>query len=54
MPTLGVVRDCESRGLTREAFGFVDLFQWCFFKVYVGCHSPFPEVVAVFGFFDVL
>ena len=52
--TLGVVRVCASRGLAREAMGLWILSHWFFLDVCVGCHSPFPEVAAVFGFFDVL
>jgi hypothetical protein len=48
--TLGVVRVCVSRGLAREALG-LGLFQSVFPVCSVGCHSPFPEVAADFGFF---
>jgi hypothetical protein len=53
VPTLGFVRVCVSRGLSREVLGLW-IFPRYFYGILVGCHSPFPEVAAVFGFFEVL
>ena len=46
--------ECASRGLDREVLGYVDLIRVMFYRCWDGCHSPFPGVAAVFGFFEVL
>ena len=42
-----------SRGLAREALGLWILSYICYEVLQAVCHSPFPEVSAVFCFFDV-
>ena len=51
---LRAVRVCASRGLAREALGLWILSYLCYEVLLAVCHSPFPEVSAVFCFFDVL
>jgi hypothetical protein len=51
---LRAVRVCASRGLAREALGLWILSYVCYEALLAVCHSPFPEVSAVFCFLNVL